>query len=320
MWSSQSTGVGKYAKYAEMRQSNGNGLVQIEGRKKPKRVYDVPSKGMLWGWEVSAYVLTKAIAAGAFIVPVVGSFLFYQIPELFKLIGAVVAFVFLAVTGLLLIKDLGRPDRFLYVLLRPQWKSWLTRGAYIITTYGAALTAWLAALYFEFYDWLPAIEAVGLIFAFLSAIYTAFLFAQAKGRDLWQSPMLGVHMVLHSVMAGLAVFLIANLFLEVNIGISAVLTFVAVAVLLVHLATLAIELITPHGSDDAHKTVKMIVSGKYSTLFWVGMVVVGNIVPAALLYLSSEYTVLGATGILILFGLYVAQHIWVRAPQEIPLC
>ncbi|MCO6512507.1 MAG: polysulfide reductase NrfD [Aridibacter famidurans] len=323
MWSSQSSGVGKYAKYAEMRQSNkaanGNGLVQIEGRKKPKRVYDAPSKGMLWGWEVSAYVLTKAIAAGAFIVPVVGSYLFYQIPELFKQIGAVVAFIFLAVTGLLLIKDLGRPDRFLYVLLRPQWKSWLTRGAYIITIYGAALTAWLAASYFQYYSWLPAIEAVGLVFAFLSAVYTAFLFAQAKGRDLWQSPMLGVHMILHSIMAGLAVFLVANFFLVMNIGITAVLTFVAVAAIVLHLATLAIELVTPHGTEDAHKTVKMIVSGKYATQFWLGMVVVGNVIPAAMLYVSSEYSVVGLAGILILIGLYFAQRIWVRAPQEIAL-
>ena len=103
-----------------------------------------------------------------------------------------------------MIKDLGRPDRFLYVLLRPQWKSWLSRGAYIITVYGAILTAWLIASFGGFYEYLPILEALGLVFAFLSAVYTAFLFAQAKGRDLWQSPMLGVHMILHSIMAGLA--------------------------------------------------------------------------------------------------------------------
>ena len=41
----------------------------------------------------------------------------------------------------------GRPDRFLSVLLRPQWRSWLTRGAYIITVYGGLLTAWIIASY-----------------------------------------------------------------------------------------------------------------------------------------------------------------------------
>ena len=32
-----------------------------------RRVYDSPSKGVLWGWEVSGYVWTKAIATGTFL-------------------------------------------------------------------------------------------------------------------------------------------------------------------------------------------------------------------------------------------------------------
>ena len=73
-----------------------------------------------------------------------------EIPETLKQIGAVVAFIFLAITGVLLIMDLGRPDRFLNVLFRPQWKSWLSRGAYIITAYGAILTLWLVASFLGF--------------------------------------------------------------------------------------------------------------------------------------------------------------------------
>src|SRR2546423_15591095 len=100
--------------------------------------------------------------------------------------------------------DLGRPERFLYVLLRPQWRSWLTRGAYIITGYGGLLTAWLLLSYMGYTTASKYIQPVAIIFALLSAVYTAFLFAQAKGRDFWQSPMLGLHMIIHSVMAGAA--------------------------------------------------------------------------------------------------------------------
>ena len=75
MWSSQATGVGHFAKYAEERINQSplkeevkkQNFVQIEPvRKKARRVYDAPDKGVLWGWEVSAYVLTKAVSAGAF--------------------------------------------------------------------------------------------------------------------------------------------------------------------------------------------------------------------------------------------------------------
>jgi len=34
---------------------------------KPRRVYDAPDKGVLWGWEVLASIFTKAIATGTFL-------------------------------------------------------------------------------------------------------------------------------------------------------------------------------------------------------------------------------------------------------------
>ncbi len=329
MWSSQTGGVGKYAKYADARKEQNkhkigtqkqSALVQIEPRnKKVKRVYDAPSKGVLWGWEVSAYILTKAIAAGAFLIPILAGMFFYQVPDALKQIGAVVAFIFLGLTGILLIKDLGRPDRFLYVLFRPQFKSWLSRGAYIITIYGAILTAWLIASFSGYGHLLKYIEPFGIIFALLSAVYTAFLFAQAKGRDFWQSPMLGLHMIIHSIMAGLAVFLISTFYLKFNIGLVWVLTSISVAVLVFHLITLAIELTTTHSTEDSHKTVELITIGEYSSAFWFGMIIVGNIIPGVMLTLTDDYVASAVSGMLILIGLGFAQHIWVQAPQEIPL-
>src|SRR5438105_4277563 len=132
MWSSQSSGVGHYAKFAaEKKMLNANKMTpqilhQIESRRpndRPRRVYDAPGKGILWGWEVSAYILTKAVAAGAFLLPIAGGY-FVDVDAGVKRIGAIVSFIFLAITGALLVMDLGRPDRFLYVLLRPQWRSW----------------------------------------------------------------------------------------------------------------------------------------------------------------------------------------------------
>jgi Fe-S-cluster-containing dehydrogenase component/formate-dependent nitrite reductase membrane component NrfD len=332
MWSSQAAGVGKYAKYAEQRinespvkeelaKQQQQNLVQIEPyKKKARRVYDAPAKGVLWGWEVSAYVLTKAIAAGAFLIPIIGGLLFYGVPELFKQIGATIAFIFLSITGILLIKDLGRPDRFLYVLLRPQWKSWLSRGSYIITIYGGLLTAWLAASFLGYPEALKYIEPFAIVFALLAAVYTAFLFAQAKGRDFWQSPMLGVHMILHSIMAGLAVFLITNLFFDnVNVGLIWMLKRITIYSIGFHLITLAIELTTTHSTEDAHAVVKMILRGRYANAFWFGMIIVGNFIPLVILLTLTDYIAIGVSGILILVGLAFAQHIWVKAPQQIPL-
>lgn len=326
MWSSQATGVGHFAKFAEERIAKSplkeevkkQNFVQIEPRqKKARRVYDAPNKGVLWGWEVSAYVLTKAISAGAFILPILLSY-FIFVPAEVKQLGAIISFIFLGVTGILLIMDLGRPDRFLNVLLRPQWKSWLSRGAYIITAYGAILTTWIAFSFTKYEKVLTVLEPVGVILALLTAVYTAFLFAQAKGRDFWQSPMLGLHMIIHAFMAGLAVFLIGLPILEVNMGFRMALIFFSMAALAIHLITLAIELTTTHTTEDAHKTVKMITHGEFARKFWIGMIFVGNITPLLLCFTGQVWLFVLA-GVLILVGLWFAEDIWVKAPQKIPL-
>ena len=62
---------------------------------------------------------------------------------LFRSYGWSIALIFLALTGVLLVADLKRPERFLWVLLRPQWSSWLVRGAYGISLYSlVAVVGW----------------------------------------------------------------------------------------------------------------------------------------------------------------------------------
>ena len=101
------------------------------GKDANRLYYDAPEKGILWGWEVPAYVTTKAVSAGAFLVPLLAILL--KMGDGFAWIGAfftgtILSLVFLAITTALLVKDLDQPKRFIYVLLRPQWRSWLVRG------------------------------------------------------------------------------------------------------------------------------------------------------------------------------------------------
>jgi Fe-S-cluster-containing dehydrogenase component/formate-dependent nitrite reductase membrane component NrfD len=320
MWSSQRYGVGHYAKFAEKKlaEKQISKPVQIEPlEKKPRRVYDAPNKGVLWGWEVSAYILTKAIAAGAFLVPVTADY-FVDVRSQTKLISAFVGLIFLAITGALLVMDLGRPERFIYTLLRPQWKSWLTRGAYIITGYGGLLTAWVGLSYLGYSRVLPYIEPVLIALALMTAVYTAFLFAQAKGRDFWQSPMLGLHMILHAVMGGAAAMLVVDVFRPIGESFERLVLYVAVGSIILHLVTLAIELTMTHTTDDAHAVAKSITDGEFSNKFWFGMVFVGNILPVMALLLGPA-AVAAPAGLAVLVGLWFAEDIWVKAPQRIPL-
>ncbi|MBK9215978.1 MAG: polysulfide reductase NrfD [Chloracidobacterium sp.] len=309
-------------RYVQIEQRRRNQAAEADGLadksvRAPRRVYDAPNKGVLWGWEVSAYVWTKAIAAGAFVLPVAAGW-FTEVPQQLKLISAFVAIVFLAITGGLLTKDLGRPERFLYVLLRPQWNSWLTRGGYIITVYGGLLTAWLAANYLGWQTALTVIEPLGVAFALLTAVYTAFLFAQAKGRDFWQSPMLAIHMVLHSLIAGGAAFIVSDLYFNWGSTWIGGLKMFTGLFLILNLIATTIELTTTHATNDAATVAKMITRGQFSRQFWLGTILTGHIMPLLLFIFGPEVATVPA-GMLVLIGLYFGEHIWVKAPQTIPL-
>lgn len=342
LWSSQARGVGHFAKAAEkmMHTNNDVDLLQMSidndiqaayQRKdsenpnyidvlsgKARRVYDTPDKGILWGWEVSAYVFTKAISAGAFLIPFLAIVLGYEVSPTAKLWSAGISLVFLALTGLFLVMDLDRPDRFLNVLLRPQWNSWLVKGGYTITIFGLLVTIWGAATFFELN--IPEIPLLWLtaVFAVLLAIYTAFLFAQAKGRDFWQSPTLPLHMLVHSVMAGTAIFMLAGLIFGSEDWMS-ILKNTMVIALVVNLFTLITELTITHPTTSAKTVVKMITKGRYSNLFWLFTVLIGNIIPlGALLFGGFEMSIV-LSGVCVLIGIIITEKIWVEAPQRIPL-
>ncbi|MFK7775365.1 MAG: NrfD/PsrC family molybdoenzyme membrane anchor subunit [Saprospiraceae bacterium] len=351
-WSSQSMGVGHFAKEAEkMAFSNGDlvtALIQqkesinaqelaksgpersidvLMGKDKPAnkgkatRTYDVADKGILWGWEVSAYVWTKAISAGAFLVPFLAwAFGFAEVSPMILWSGLGLGVFFLAATGVLLVMDLDQPKRFLYVLLRPQWKSWLVKGGYAITIYGGLLSLLATVAWFGWTAietplmWLTAITAV------VVAIYTAFLFARAKGRDFWQSPTLAIHMLVHSFMAGAGIFGIISLFAENGENWLPFLKMVLIIGVVVNLFTMLMELTMTHPTNDAKRTVDMILKGRYKNKFWMGVVILGNIIPLLILFFGGgSAMMLAAAGAAVLIGIWFTEDIWVEAPQRIPL-
>lgn len=356
MWSSQAAGVGHFAHFAEARMqqtdatkmaetmagkgewvSGGGGdgedvLVPRGGdekkmkhkaqevvQEKARRVYDAPGKGVLWGWEVSAYVWTKAIATGAFLVPFIAIiFNLTEVSSNVQWLSLVLGLFFLIATTVLLVKDLDQAQRFIYVLLRPQWKSWLVKGGYALTIYGALLTLAAAA---KFFNW-PNVEIfanwTAAAFAVIAAIYTAFLFAQAKGRDFWQSPVLPLHMLVHAFMAGAAILAVCASFMTAPENWIAFLRMTLYVSILTNLVILTVELLTPHSTADAKAVKEMIVAGRFGKTFWYGALLCGNALPLVLLAFGGSLLP-AIAGILVLLGIYLIEHIWVRAPQLIPL-
>ena len=345
LWSQQSLGVGHYAKEAEKLAFSNDDVIdalnQINhqyntseeiGTKAPKtielvmgkearRVYDTPDKGILWGWEVSGYVFTKAIASGALLVLLLAKIFGLAEPAVeTEWWSYGLGILFLSITGILLVMDLDQPKRFLYVLLRPHWTSWLVRGGYTITLFGGLVVLLSAMLFFNFTFIKPVINWITMFTAVLLAIYTAFLFGQAKGRDFWQSPGLALHMLIHSFMAGAAVFAILGLFNHDGLEWTNYIRVLALLTIGLNLVTLCFELVSKHPTEDAKHVVNMITKGRYAGLFYTMVLFVGNILPFILLNINNgNKLLLGIAGITMLIGIFFTEKIWVEAPQRIPL-
>ncbi|MFZ9048525.1 MAG: 4Fe-4S dicluster domain-containing protein [Poseidonia sp.] len=235
MWNEQAAGVGHYAKYAQDRMGAADEhsmIVQLaldlkakeanprdqaiirdvaaklaDTSPEAKRAYDAPSKGVLWGWEVSAYIWTKGIAAGTYMVAMMlwlsGSL---DMTDLWLPVTGI-GLGFLAITGVLLIMDLDRPERFLYVMLRPNWNSWLVKGAYILSAYGGVLFLSAVLAFFKPTDYelyLEYIAYAGIPLAALTGVYTAWLLQQAKGRSWSKDNLLPAKFLVETAAIGAA--------------------------------------------------------------------------------------------------------------------
>ncbi len=282
----------------------------------PRRVYDVRPRAPVWGWEVAGYTWTKSIATGGFLAVVAARLLDGPgVATRIAVAAGIVALVFLVLTGGLLVADLKQPKRFLYVLLRPQWRSWLVRGAYGLSGFGAVLTLWLVAT-------LAGVDSLaywllwpGAALAVFTAVYTAFLFAQAKGRDFWQNPLLSVHLLAHALLAGAAVWLIADV---ASGGNAARASLALTAMLIFSLIVLCAEKWTAPPTNDARLAMEWMLSGPRGQWFWGAGVGAGQVLPLVLLATGSAPASVAAA-LLALAGMLVIEWLFVMAPQQVPL-
>ncbi len=264
-----------------------------------------------WDWRVSLYTWTKGIASGAYLVAaclVLGGALDAG-NLLWRWIAPATALAFMAITGVILIADLEHPERFYLIFTRPQWRSWLVRGAFIIGAYAGVLVLHLGLNVLDAAAWQLPLAAAGVPLAAATAVYTAYLFAQAKARDLWQSALLPAHLLVQAVMAGAAALALAGG--SIAAAPMDVLLWTVAAGAAVHLLLVAGETSVTHGTAHARLAVYEMVRGRYRAAFWLGAATVaaGVLAPWGGAALAAAALV----------GLVAYEHAYVQAGQAVPL-
>jgi formate-dependent nitrite reductase membrane component NrfD/ferredoxin len=294
--------------------------------------YDV-AHSIPWDWKVSLYTWTKGLAAGIYLLAallVLTGFLSSG-GTLWLWVTPILSGAFLGITGALLIWDLEHPERFYMIFTRPQWRSWLVKGAFIIAAYSLVLAlhflgSWLGSKSLQRWLMIP-----GIPLSILTAVYTAYLFAQAKARDMWQNPLLPPHLLVQALLLGSALMLPVAVWFQgilapdrmvdvVPATVLALLWTLAVTSLL-HLLMIWGEVSLTHATAHARLATWEMLQGRYKSDFWVGILLstLGGALPWLALfgYASTSLGVGGAP--LALIGMMLYENAYVQAGQSVPL-
>ncbi len=253
--------------------------------------------GTVFGPLIAWYLFLAGMGAGAYLVGVGATYLGERYKPLVKP-GIVLGAPLVAIGSGLLLLDLGNPLRFYLGFLRPQ-SSMISVGIWIITVFIVLGLLHIAALLFKQVKlsakallWLGGINAV---FALGTAIYTGLLLGVVKAVPFWNTPMLPLLFVVSAMSTGVGAILLV---LGLRRWIAPItdttesehvtesqhlLARVDVPLIVVELLVLFFMVFIMAGSQNVvAQSARYLVAGGFAVAFWVGLVVIGLLVPVVL--------------------------------------
>ena len=192
-------------------------------------------------------------------------------------IGMFVAWLAAMATGLTDMAHLSKPKRFWRMLLRVK-SSWITRGFLFITLFIGAAGIQLALRQFTE----TVFKVIAGIMAFGVAVYSGFVVGFVGAIKLWNSAIVPILFVVAGVCGGLGILLLASQGQSVaQITNIARVSFFVLAGYAVFTAIYLWG--SSYANTNALDSVKRILTGEVSMVFWMLVVVIGIIVPLGLI-------------------------------------
>jgi Fe-S-cluster-containing dehydrogenase component/formate-dependent nitrite reductase membrane component NrfD len=289
----------------------------------PRVDYDVPH-AKPWGIDMVIYLFAKAVSTGVMLVAAY-LWLLGDRGWFVTIAAPAISIVFITLTTIVLIADLERPERFYYILTRSNWRSWLVWGTWFLVAHGTISGIWLVSGWMGWTRVIGALALPALVAALLATSYTGFLFAQGRGRDLWQGRLAAIDLIAQSVMVGAAThFLTIELF-DLPVYLTVTLPVFFLLSVVAHLAILLFENVVASSPTRHHElAVRTIRRGAYARLIWGMVIVAGGVLPPVLVFVGFLIPVLDVANeitamVLVLAGSAAWDYIWVEAGQSVPL-
>ena len=238
----------------------------------------------IWGAIIAWYLFLAGLGGGAF---VTSAFLGWKHPEAVKMrkIGHVIAPVVVIVGLVLLMFDaeggLHNPLRF--ALLLTNFGSVMTWGVVFLA--GFTVVALVVVLLDFLKRPVPVwLDIVGVVFALCVAMYTGALLGVCKTFPLWNNALLPILFLVSAMSAGMASVLLVSIVRHADefnrVGVLKKFHFCLPIIELVLVASLLF--VTSSNSVAGWNSVVSLVAGEFAPWFWVGLVLIGLVLPTVL--------------------------------------
>ena len=257
---------------------------------KVQRVWDLPHAiwFTLMGVGGGLFVLGRALRLELDL----GSLLGMPLVEL-------ISFAAIAVGGLILIADLGRPMRFVRAVLNPG-TSWISRGAiadFVFLIAGALLVLPNLELGSSSpFDGLPwdaaatdgagrVLEVVALAAAVVVMFYAGQVLAEPRAIPYWHSPLIPAQFLLSSAATAMAVLMVMEVANDHTIPASH--PWLLAGSLALLLVTVALHLRTDADRPGKAESIERLTEGRYRSQFLGGVVALGTLLPLVLAVVAA---------------------------------
>src|SRR3990172_12017971 len=293
-----------------------------------------------WGLLIVMYLFCGGLSAGAIVISGLANYIGggERYTRLAK-IGAIIApFPVMLGTGLLVF-DLGRPFFFwkLFLAFEPVSPMWI--GTWLLSVFLA-----VSLPYFNLFlpeskrlwkpvqvqFWKNVLAAAGFPLGIGVAIYTGVLLGAIPARPFWNTPMVALLFLFSALSTATALLIVLSFKSksseaqeERKLLLSADIVFILLELLIIIPYIIHGELSTL----SARESLKLVLGGPYTLLFWLGVVFLGLLVPLAIEFLEliprsktnerrhMPGIVALLAGVLVLLGGFLLRYVFVYAGQ-----
>ena len=243
--------------------------------------------------------------------------------------GLIAGFILAGGGGIAHLAFLGRPERVLNMVYRVR-TAWISRGFVGLTLFLVGAVLYLPPLVLTGWPWATnsvlgylgwGMAGFGMV---VLIVYMGFVYEASKGIPFWNSPLHPVLYMAYALRGGIAALLVTMALFEApSAGATRLVTiWIAITAVVIVLFILEIQGALTGGNPAARQSVRDMLAGRMAVYFYGGTLLIGLVVPVALLsgqIAQLSVGVLAAIGLFSALGDFFMKYTTIRAGIYLPL-